>query len=77
MDDRTFELLKRIDAGFEDGSGPYGKPDFLSDYSNRGVALKAVGDEGLNLRVDIMKAVEAEKGARQRSREYKISLDCH
>jgi len=60
MDDATFDLLKRIDEGFEEGSGPYSQ--FLGH--GRGAATVGVGDEGLNLRRDVMQAVEAERRRR-------------
>lgn len=62
MDNETFELLKKIDEGFEEGSGPYE----LSDHTNRRrkQALMVLGNEGLDLRMAVMKAVEAEKTRR-------------
>jgi len=63
MDDATFELLKRIDEGFE-GSGPYSKSDLLLHDKNRCAALAANGDEGFDLRMAVMKAVETEKQRR-------------
>lgn len=64
MDNEAFELLKRIDEAFEDGSGPYNKQDVLTQNRWRKQALMALGDEGLDLRMAVMKAVEAEKARR-------------
>lgn len=65
MDDATFELLKRIDEGFENGSG--------DRTLTCGPSLSPVGDAGRQLRRDIMVAVEAEKARRARADEAEFN----
>lgn len=69
MDDPTFEPLRRIDEGFEEGSGPYRQ----ALGHGRGPALVTLDAEGFNLRMDVMKAVEAEKARRVEAEKAEFS----
>jgi hypothetical protein len=75
MDDKTFDLLKRIDAGFDGGSGPYNRDINGAPSGGREAALMARGDEGFSLRMEIMKVVEAEKAARVNA-DYEALFSC-
>lgn len=59
MNDKTFELLKRVDAAFDGNLPGYGDAS-----STCRPCLFAEGPAGDHLRFDIMRAVEAEKAAR-------------
>lgn len=73
MDDDTFELLKRIDEGFELGGDNKWISDGASGWHVSGPAITANGDKGFDLRMAVMKAVGAEKARRAKADEAEFS----
>jgi hypothetical protein len=66
MDDAMFELLKRIDEGFELGSNNKWVSDGIFGWHLvNGPAITVSGDNGFDLRMAVMKEVEAEKARRK------------